>query len=494
MNKTNNILVSAGVGLSIFSILILYLATGCNNSTTAPPMEAGAAIVEITPPVGYPRYGYPVVISTGVKDPLNARALVFKQGDIQGAILVCELLGIPRDLSRIVREKASKATGIPFQHITVSATHSHTSPAITQDFQEYANREASGKLTDEDKNSYFSLLIENMTRAIISAYENLKQVEIVSGIGQAPGIQFNRRYLMTNGRVLFNPGRLNPKIVRPVGPVDPRVHFVLFKPLEQKSYSTSLTVFGSHYVRGGTEFSADYPYFLQERLKNIFGDQIISVFGLGPCGDVNTVDVMKKSDPSVGENEYVKIVGNTLADAIETALPEAKKRTPDLKISSKTIYLPLQNYTEDELKWSKEGTEPLYPERAFLEKRRKLKISVWGVQPPLEQMRKNEAIPPVVSGEPWMLPVEIHAFQLDSQTAIVTLPGELFAQLGIDLKKRSPYANTMLIELSNADIAYMPTKQGFSEGDYEALNSRLMPGSGEKMIDAAIEMLTELRQ
>ena len=193
-------------------------------------------------------------------------------------------------------------------------------------------------------------------------------------------------------------------------------------------------------------------------------------------------------DPSDAEK-----IGFRLARAVKDALPDAKRTVPSLAVVSRTIYLPIQDYTEEELQWSKEGTEPLYPERSFMEMRRRLKLSVWGVQPPLEQLRQKEAVPPSFAGEPWRLPVEIHAFRLDSRTAIVTLPGEIFVEFGIDLKKRSPFANTMLIELANADIAYVPTEEAFREGDYEALNSRLVPGSGEKMIDVAVQMLTELK-
>ncbi|MDD4756085.1 MAG: hypothetical protein PHG29_08390, partial [Prolixibacteraceae bacterium] len=112
---------------------------------------------------------------------------------------------------------------------------------------------------------------------------------------------------------------------------------------------------------------------------------------------------------------------------------------------------------------------------------------------PLEKLRMYEAVAPAVSGEPWRLPIEIHVFKIDSQTAIVTMPGELFTEFGIDIKKRSPFANTMLIELANIDIAYIPTIKGFQEGDYEAINSRLVPGSGEKMVEEALEILEELK-
>jgi hypothetical protein len=105
---------------SLIFLIITTLLSACNKTesldkTDTDPMEVGVAMVDITPPVGFPLYGYPPRPSTGIKDSLYAKAIVFKQGEIRGALVVCNLLGIPRDLSRIVREKASKETGIPFQ-------------------------------------------------------------------------------------------------------------------------------------------------------------------------------------------------------------------------------------------------------------------------------------------------------------------------------------------------------------------------------------------
>jgi hypothetical protein len=482
-----NNLIRALLFVSVSSILTI---TSCNNKTTL-PIDVGTGISDITPPEGYPKYGYPRNPSTGMKDPLLAKAIVFQQGDTRCALLMCDLLGIPRDLSRIVREKASKITGIPFQNITIAATHTHTSPGITEDFKDYANREASGNLNVEDQGSYFTYLIEGMVKALSYAYNSKSVVEMVSGIGQAPGISFNRRYLMTGGRVLFMPVGLTDKIVRPAGPEDTNVHFVLFKPEDKTDFSASLTVFSSHYALGGTAFSADYPETLQKHLRKFLGEEVVSVFSAGACGNICTIDFLKKDQRRLPTD--TEKVGSTLAGAIKNALGEAKLCKPALGVNSRTIYLPLQDYTEYELNWSKEGTEPLYPERDFLTMRRRLKLSVWGVQPPLEKMRRNEAVPPSFAGYSWHLPIEITAFSLDENTAVVTMPGELFIELGIDLKKRSPFSNTMLIELANADIAYVPTEQAFKEGDYEALNSRLQPGSGEEMIDCAIQMLEQLK-
>lgn len=481
-----------GKAAFIYGQLFLILTIGvigCKKNEP-PPFELGVGVADITPPVGYWRYGYPPVKSTGIKDPLYAKALVFKQGDEQGALLICNLLGIPRDLSRVVREYISKEAGIPFQNITVSATHTHTSPAITEEFQKFIDNEANGILVDSNEISYFRYLINGMTKAVMDAYENRKAVKIISGIGQAPGLSFNRRYLMTDGKVRFNPGHLNPKTVLPAGPVDPNVHFVLFTLGDCLSFNTSLTVFASHYVRGGTEFSSDYSYYLEENLKNAFGENFVSVFGLGSCGNINTVNLkdstVEKADRKVEET------GNRLAEVVKNTYKKKKVSTPDFKVLSNVIYLPLQDYSREELLWSKEGGASLYPESTFLEQRRKLKISVWGVQPPLEQLRLKEAIPPSFYGDTWKLPVEIHVFKLDKQTAIVTMPGELFVEFGIELKKLSPFENTMLIELANADIAYVPTIQAFQEGGYETVNSRLAPGSGERMVEEALIMLHQL--
>ncbi|MFA7174612.1 MAG: neutral/alkaline non-lysosomal ceramidase N-terminal domain-containing protein [Kiritimatiellia bacterium] len=471
------------------SLLLSHTNANSRNRTDVVPLEVGVAVVDITPPAGFSLYGYPPKPSTGIKDALYAKAIVFKQGKTRGALVVCNLLGIPRDLSRIAREKASKETGIPFQNMSISATHTHTSPGITESFKEYALRESAGKLTEEDQNSYFADLINGITKAIISADNNTVESEIISGKGEAPGIAFNRRYLMTDGRVCFNPGRNNPSIVCPAGPSDPDVSFVLFRQPGQKNYASSLTVFSSHYVRGGTEFSSDYPCFIQQRLSELFGAQHISVFGLGACGNVSTVNV---SGPNENADIKVKRVGYALADAVNAAIPKETNGVPSLEIVSKILYLPIQDYTAEELDWSKEEKQH-YNERPFLSHRRRLKISIWGVQPPLEKLRMYEAVAPAVSGEPWRIPVEIHVFKLDQKTAIVTMPCELFTEFGIDLKKRSPFPNTMLIELANADIAYLPTIQGFKEGDYEAINSRLISGSGEKMVDTAIEILKVLK-
>ncbi len=104
-------------------------------------------------------------------------------------------------------------------------------------------------------------------------------------------------------------------------------------------------------------------------------------------------------------------------------------------------------------------------------------------------MRENEAVAPVVSRDRCRLSVEMHVFPLDADTAIITLPGEVSVEPGLDLKDRPLFANTLVIELAHSDIHYVPTKRQYREGEYEPIDSRLVSASGDMMVDKALTML-----
>ena len=93
-----------------------------------------------------------------------------------------------------------------------------------------------------------------------------------------------------------------------------------------------------------------------------------------------------------------------------------------------------------------------------------------------------------------MLPMELQVFRLDDNTAIVGLPGEVFVELGLAIKQASPFRSTLVLELCNNDIGYVPTKKAFAEGSYEVVNSRVKTGGGELLVEAAMPLLKELKQ
>ena len=63
-------------------LLGVFLFVGCQNTrpqaSTAAALRVGSAEIDITPPVGYRMAGYfNERLSTGIHDPLHAKAIVF---------------------------------------------------------------------------------------------------------------------------------------------------------------------------------------------------------------------------------------------------------------------------------------------------------------------------------------------------------------------------------------------------------------------------------
>src|SRR5437867_4091852 len=100
-----------------------------SSSARADELCVGVAVADITPPLGYRMSGYfSERLSSGTHDPLNAKAICFKQGEQRGVLVFCDLSGMSPDVTSQAREMASEKTGIPASNILISATHSHTGP------------------------------------------------------------------------------------------------------------------------------------------------------------------------------------------------------------------------------------------------------------------------------------------------------------------------------------------------------------------------------
>ena len=91
-----------------------------------------------------------------------------------------------------------------------------------------------------------------------------------------------------------------------------------------------------------------------------------------------------------------------------------------------------------------------------------------------------------------MLPVDVHVICLGDELAIVCLPGEVFVDLGLAIKRASPFRTTLVVELaSSVETIYVPTRAAYAGGGYEVTNSTVDPGAGEMLVEAAIRLLRD---
>ena len=441
--------------------------------------SVGVAEIDITPPVGYRLAGYfNERLSTGKHDPLHAKAIVLQQGAERVALVSCDLLGFSLAVTTPARAQASARTGIPVSNIVICATHSHTGPLFDGALRDYFHELAERKYSHDPQEAidYPAFLNERLVKVIEAAQANLRPAQQQAGITTQPGLAFNRRFWMKNGKVVFNPGLRNPDIVRPAGPTDPDVGIVLARDAKTKQPFTGLTVFAVHSdTVGGTLYSADYEYYLEQTLRGAFGQDYISASGLGTCGDINHIDVsQKKITNGFAMAEHI---GSTLGKAVIAAAPRLPViRRPALAVRSTTLQMPFQQATPAQVADARAVMEKFDDHNtAFLAK--------------VAAVRTLD-----LAGHGPTGPMEVQVIRLDAETAIVCLPCEIFVELGLAIKKASPFKHTLVISICNDRPSYVPTLKAFGEGSYEVTNARVMPGAGEMLVAAAEKLLRQLKE
>jgi hypothetical protein len=315
---------------------------------------------------------------------------------------------------------------------------------------------------------YGGFLAGKVAEAVARAADALAPARLESGAVKEPGLAFNRRFHMKDGSVRTNPGAQNPEIVKPAGPIDPDVGLLLAR--GARGPAALLTVFALHLdTTGGTEYSADYPFALERELRNAMGPDFVSLFGAGTCGNINHVDVTTKA------RSKADAIGTELSKAVLAGVPRLSPVVPSLAVANRCVEVPLQKCTAEEV------------ERA------RANVGKVGGRdlPSLEQVRICTVLH--LQDLPSVLPLEVQAFRIGRDTAIVTLPGEVFVEHGLAIKRASPFRHTFVVELANDNPAYVPTREAFGQGGYEVVNSRVEAGGGEKLVEAAVELLNGLR-
>lgn len=455
-------------------------------------LHVGMAEVDITPPLGFPMAGYyHERLAEGTIDPLKAKAIVFRDGETQSALVVCDLIGIATDLSKAIREKAAERTGIPADHIVVSATHSHTAP----DYMKELYLKLGGEPQEPARADYIEKLINGPVEAIAQAQAAASPAVLEHGAAlQTTPVSFNRRFVMRDGSVRTWMSFDHPDVIRSAGPIDPEIGLLVIRD-EQGKPRGVLSNFALHLdTVGGTKWSADYPHFIEQTLKQAAGEQLISIFGTGCCGDIN------HSNPRQAARNKADFIGNSLGQSIQQQLGKLQPLDQSkLVVKSRRVQLPLQDATKEEVARSLQILAAAKrKERVdFLEQVEAYKKIM------LDQMRHREphartadfitwGLSRALAGVGETLPVEVTVMTLGQDVAIVCVPGEVFVELGLAIKQGSPFRTTLVLELSNCvETIYIPNRAAYAGGSYEVTNSALQPGAGELLVETALSLLRE---
>ncbi len=458
------------VSLSFLLVLTTPVWAQSKQATETPLLQVGFGQVEITPVRPTPMAGYyGKRLSTETHDPLWAKATVIDDGQNSIAIISLDLVATTKWLVDETRALITAQSKLPTDRIMISATHSHTGPVLFDPNSSRYNR--FGNEAPETKQFMLELpskIAESVSKAVAAK----QPMTVRYAIGEEQQLAFNRRFFMTDGTVGWNPGKLNPRIVREAGPTDDKLPMIAFYNKEGE-LSGLLSNFSIHLdTVGGTQWSADMPFALEQSLKKVFGENCHLQYATGCCGDVNHIDV-RHAFSQKGHTEAARI-GTRLAGAVLRSWNSLTSTSANRLHATKVIVkLPLAQHSADRVAWANSISE-----RANNEK-----------QPPFMEMVEAFRILDVEARNGESIDAEVQVISLGTELAWVAMPGEIFVQLGLAIKDGSPFASTTINELANGSIGYVPTRQAYAQGNYEVVSARCAEGSGEVLVDAALKQL-----
>jgi len=444
-------------------------------------MKVGLAAVEITPPPGLPLAGNfrDDYAARGVHDPLMAKAIVLEdQRGRQAAILAVDVCMLDRHNVEFIRRVIGRRCGVPPEHVLVHATHTHSGPACNELLGMGAEV---APWRDQ-----IEAFLTKAASAVAQAEADLAEATLAAGFSREERVSFNRRLKRHDGTIQMNWEALQPgfdpqAVVGPAGPVDPELCCLVVR--RQGRPVAAVVNFALHpAILAGDNwlYSADYPGCLAEGLGRIAGPDFLCLFLNGCCGDVNHVDYR---DPRQGRGyQMAERVGYMLAAAAWEAVRSAQPLEDDTVAASRQqVRLDRLRIGAAERRWCErvlqeaEARRPRgqvdgLPEAYYAE----VRLQMWR-----DQDRPAAA--------------EVMALRV-GEAAVVGLPGEVFCQLGLDAKRRSPARYTLTASLANDAIGYLPTPEAFDQGGYETTpgSTFFQPHSGRRLIESAVGQCQQL--
>ena len=275
--------------------------------------KAGYAQEVITPPVGVDLAGYfNVRLNEGAYDDLYVKVIAMEANKKKFAFLTLDLCHLAREISRRLDEAIEKEFGKKMlDNMIISAIHTHTGPRFDNDPSKWDERTAAAA----------DIIVNGAVRALKRALMNLLPAELEATKVYNNPFANIRRYWMTDGNIITNPGWRNPNIVKPESELDRTIGILAIK---QNGRIAALMCNIANHVDtiGGNIVSADWPGRLTQEIQHELKTSLPVLIVDDASGDVNHFDFRQEINQT-SYNEATRI-GRGYARIILDALPRMK--------------------------------------------------------------------------------------------------------------------------------------------------------------------------
>ena len=433
---------------------LLSLVLGAAIGGRAQELRAGYAKADITPagPVMMGGYDLRDAPSEGIYDRLYARALVFDAAGVRVAFLEADVILIQgHDL---FRHKIAEATGIPEANILLGDAHNHAAPSPNADLKTAWDRQ----------------FADGLMKAATQAVANLQPVRIDAGTGRSR-IAMNRRQVKStdsdstlsfdenNSSQSFGKHKTDHPVLihefggvvrlgaNPMGPIDDAVQIVRVDTTAGRPLALMI-----HYPCHGTslggrngKISGEWMGRMQEYVETQFPG-LGAIYLQGAAGDINP-RVVGGLDGNPDNIETTWALGEEIGREVVRVYRDLSPQpwsSPRVQIETAEILLPRQ-YRE------------LFND-----------FSGTAVKVPTTIVRIGDLM--------W-----------------TTFPGEMFSNIGKQVKAASPAIHAHVMGYTNGYIGYFPEQKAYAEGGYEVAVTHLDPASERIYLRSIAQLMLRFR-
>lgn len=469
-----------------------------------------------------------------IDDPLYVRALVLDDSHQKVVLITMDITAIAGrtisqnilhdsadDLMPNLRGRILDELGIPGSNVMVSASHAHP---------------PGGRLLCDD-----NAQLDKTLEAIKQALQTMAPVSIGVGSGHEERLTFNRTVKLKNG-LDYTTRTCHPpppdEAVESLRPIDPEIGVLRIDRLDGSALAVVYN-FATHLQLGSPRgnITAGFPGVTSQYLEDHLGGDVMAIFLQGAGGDIGQVS---KNDLEHPKSCYE--FATTLAQSTLEAYGKIKPSQASLKVVSTTVEFPVRTdipgvisalkreqaemtaslrYTSLDFKtflplYLKHTLHPDFPSHqpfrymqadqtgnpGFRAMDRHNRLAVEKYLESLETMEKmarneekiatlqkhQEVIEEI--GTP-TVPAEIQGIKI-GDCVLITCPMEVLAEVGLNVKKASPYEHTYIASLSNGYLHYSPPASYYPRGGYEVTECLLAP-EWEQMFERTVkEILAQL--
>jgi neutral ceramidase len=445
---------------------------------------AGAASVVITPAAGYHMgaWGLRQGRSIGVHDDLYAKALVLQDENVRIAIVAMDVAGITREILENIQQRVESLTGITPAHLLVNSTHNHTTPDFINSIP-------------EELESYALYLADLVAGVVYQAVNRLKPARVGHGWGDLSGYTVNRQY--------------------PERPVDTSIGVLRIDGHDDAPIARLIN-FACHNLCVGGQYllwSADFTGVTCRRIE-LEDPGAVCMFISGAGGDVHPFDWWFGNTGSTHMETFedASELGEALACESLKALSETllESEVP-LGVAASTAMLPRQR-----VNWTVEAARRQHA--VLVEELGTYSGETWApgtntaiagmLNPSVYGNGRTQLLLAQAQDGP-AIRADLQAFKIGN-LLISASPGELFNELGTQIKVAAGRERTWVASYSSDYIGYISTRQPHEETTvipleeivdqsryrryYGTTTSPFAPEAGEQIVRESVELLRRVNR